>query len=373
MKTTADIVEYIQLRLDLAHILYQSVVPDTQDEEGNLYPNPLVIDDQLVMENVDKVAFALGTTTKDLLEGTRTNLWNEKFAYFKLYSEAIYAERAALLHVSYGEYSLMQAIFGDKDERVEASYRPRYNIAAVQSRLLTFMDRNSQIMQEAKPNGGTMKNFRAQMNCFYHFKKIEGLYQRFLDVVRRGEVLFFKALKGELTEIEQHEYNFIVSALGIHDAVMSYDERLYYPLLCIRRELYLSENLTTFFDYVNISNWPLQKMFRCIEFWEDDSRLQYLVSRFPYIKNSIRTASCEIENFYCIYDWEDEQGNITDGEPVYVAKTQDELGEDATYLKVLKQLCAPASKGGLQGSKPREVDVPRVMARLNLQKEAEKR
>jgi len=132
------------------------------------------------------------------------------------------------------------------------------------------------------------------------------------------------------------------------------------------KDVIKKEGYTNFFAYVKVNTPQMLNPWRCAEFTDDKALVEKYVNMFPYAKNEMRHYAMDVLNFVCSFYWKDEEPVYNSDllevaweenyefeyEPdkmqrIYVRKTSEEMNGDEEYAEKLRQLSAPATKGGV--------------------------
>lgn len=371
MNSPQDTAEYIQLLLDEAQIPYPVLVPQVLDEDDEFFQPPLFYDGHLVAWSINLVAHGLGTTKEDLIQGTRKHNWGDKFPYFQLAQEANFADDCAAHGRGYGAQRILDAIFCEEDKVPKTNYTPFFDRKQVAKRLKATVTEYSKIYPDIYQEGCDLVNIKVGTENLYHFKKMPEMVKEFFELVTRAEELFFRCLESELTQEEIFEYNFLVSALGIHDLYMGNTDWMYHSLVIRRKELYKKENMPNFNDYVGFNSVSMvNRFFRCPEFLDDKESVQKIASYIPLLKSQIRQIAMLMKKYHCIYQYKGENTQISPIQEIYLDKTKAELGTEQKYIDILEKLSSPRAQGGLNTkyensfSEKLQDNLPKISARI---------
>lgn len=391
MRKAQELEQFIKTWFDLYGFNYREIVGSVEVAEFEFVDAPIADGDSIFLENVEKAAEAFGVSVDDLvsMKSDVLRAQFEKYPYFDLLRDFNLAYQAAFYIPGYKEARLVDAIFRD-DFKTSDNLSPKFDFDGVIVRLNDLLKQYDSVFPGSYHAGASMRDLRISTRCFCHFDKINVLCSSFLAMVDRAKALFFKALDCDLTATEVCEYNLIVSAIGLRDAVMVGRGNLYYSTLVKRRDVYKSENFTDFFSYVRLSRSRFINPYRCAEFVADRELVQKFTTIYPHMKAEMRQYARDVENYRCIFRWSDEperepsdeileaycNGKISGEElseatglvVVYVPKDGDELGMDQAAAKQLQVFAGPVTLGGVANADfPYSVgvDLPRITARLN--------
>lgn len=350
----------------------------------------MVENGELNIKMVARAAEILGTTVDAILDmdDERVLKWYWKFPLLQYKSGLERTYQRSFLGSCASETLLMMAIMGVKYTRPKPA---RFNYSCIKERMLDLLNDYDIASPGTVHQDATIEHLHFETSGICHYDKITQMVDSFVDMVARGEELFFKALHQDLSEDEVGEYNIIVTATGMKDKHYVIHDGLYYSDLVACRNVYLSENCTDFFDYVLLDKTATFSPWRCIEFIKDRQRVEKYFSLVPQAKGLMREFTFRALRFECSFTWSDapvlsdeaieelsmehtwiarklktEYGGKAPT-VVYVPKTADELGDDGQYLEMLKRLSGSANKGGIKlpaHGAPIETDIPKVMARI---------
>lgn len=338
------------------------------DEKEACHELPLVEEGQLNMPLVEKAALLLGVDVGALLEtdDIAAGKWLHKFRYFRYRSPFEQAYKRSF-HDSkyYDTVRLMEAIFENRYIPVSPT---RYDYQDVVKRMIALLREYDKSAPGVYHEGATITKLNIRTENFSHYEDISDLVNSYIKALDRAEELFFLAWERELCKDEIHEYNFLVTALGLRDrCCVSYP--LYYDWLRALVPAYKEEGYKDFDSYVRVHSAHDLRPWRCAEFVQDRDLVQKYIDIFPYDKPMMRQFATEVSKFECIFTWSDaplvefqpderfEQifadMNLPQNDPsqetttIYVPKTAEELSGDDTYAAMLRTLSGPPSKGGL--------------------------
>ena len=186
---------------------------------------------------------------------------------------------------------------------------------------------------------------------------------------------------------EIYEYNFLVSVLGLQDAlfhkqhnpkdtiesIAGQKDYLHYNLLKNLIPVYKQEGVCDFYAIVKIHENHLFEPWKCTEFCNDRKLVQRYVDVFPEAKSEMRKFSMAVGHILCEYSWSDEINDANDKwrYKAYVPKTIDELDGDAVSIDLIKTLSGPPKLGGVTTARrlsvadeSSEEQYTRMMARI---------
>lgn len=392
MKNAKKIESFIRSVFEVYGLNYSEYF-STYTEEDEKVDLPMVMDGELDMTMVHRAAEVLGEDVEDLLSmnSKRTAKWQNRFPYIDHKQSFEYACSRSYYGKSHDTLRLMESIWD-----VEYSNKPlRYNFNEVTERLRALLKEYDKFAPGTYHEGATIKHLHINTATFCHFAQLEQMMASFFEMVDRARVLFFKALEQDLGAEEIKEYNIIVSVLGIQDRCVPQRGNLYHSMLCKLAPVYKAEQQADFFDYVMLDPAKEIAPWRCVDFIRNRDLVQAYINIVPGAKKAMREYALLITQFHCSFTWSDaapltyspaSEGKINEIdrmvqythlhdafgglEPtsIYVPKTSEEIGEDGYCVDILKQLTAPAVKGGISvpvGPRGRLLDIPRIAARIS--------
>lgn len=338
------------------------------DEKEECHELPLVEGDQLNMLLIEEAARLLGIDVETLLEtdDVAAGKWLRKFRYFRYRSPFEQAYKRSFHDSNYYDtIRLMEVIF---DQHYAPVPPTRYDYQDVIKRMIALLHEYDKSAPGVYHEGAEIRKLNIRTDNFCHYKDIGDLVSSYIETLDRAEELFFLAWERELCQDEIHEYNFLVTVLGLRDrCCVSYP--LYYDWLRALVPAYKEEGYKDFDSYVRVHCAHDLKPWRCAEFVQDRDLVQKYIDIFPYDKPMMRQFATEVSKFECIFTWSDaplvefqpderfEQifadMNLPQNDPpqetttIYVPKTAEELSGDDTYAAMLRTLSGPPSKGGL--------------------------
>lgn len=362
------------------------------DSKGKKREVPLLTNGAL---NEDAVRFAsriLGISVEDITACNYAAMFKlrDKYPYFAHYKALDKSYEQNICGPYYAEYKIKESIFGRKQP-----VPFRYNLVSVRDRLIEQLRELDRHLPGSYHEGAKIQDLKISYQKICHYGEIKAFIEEYLQMINRAGELFFKALETDLGEEEIHEYNLLVTVLGIRDFVCAQLGELYYDNLVKCREIYRQENLPNFYDYITLSPARSFAPWRCAEFSEDRELVQRYINYHPYFKFVMREFAMKALYFKCDFAWSDakheqlyddkwltkeDYANIT-GEPapeknwvlerteVYVPKTAEELEDNAEYARRLLVLGGSEKQGGIiyptDRNKP-DNEVKRITARMPL-------
>lgn len=339
-------------------------------KNGKLQRIPLIRTGKLDEEAVRFASRILGISIADIMACNYEAIakWKGKFKYFSHYKKLNNAYEENIYGRGYAEHKLKEAIYG-----IRLPLPVRYNLFNVRDRLIAQLRELNVHLPGTFHEGAEIMDLKFRVHKICHYDGIADLIDSYLQMIERAGELFFKALIEDLCEEEIHEYNIIVSAVGIKDFVFTHKGNLYYDNILNCREIYRRENLPNFYDYITLCPTRSFSPWCCAEFIEDKELVQRYINYHPSYKFVMREFAMEVLNFKCDFAWSDakllclydgdlisdEEYEILVGEPVpdvirvpertevYVPKTTEELEDNETYARTLLTLSGPEKMGGV--------------------------
>lgn len=362
------------------------------DSKGKLQIVQLVTKGKL---NEDAVQFAsriLGFSVEDILKCNYEALSQRRdaYPYFEHYKGLDKAYEQNMLGFRYAEYKLREAIAGHS-----LPMPVRCDLLGIKNRLVEQLRMLEGHAPGTYHKEADITDLKVSFQKICHYEKIGDFLEAYLQMVERARELFFKAIATDLCEDEIHEYNFLVTVLGIRDFVCTDSGNLYYDNLIRCREIYREENLPNFYDYIRLYPDRYIHPWRCAEFTEDKELIQRYIAYNPYHKFVMRDFAMSVLNYKCDFVWSDakliplyddellskENYEILIGEPapessrvperteIYVPKTKEELDDNEVFAQRLLVLSGPEKMGGLifppYRNKP-DNEIKRIMSRMPL-------
>lgn len=349
---------------------------------------PLIIDNRL--------AHTLGMTVDEIksMDKNAAMRWSNKYPFFKYYRsyDLQWSLKSRYADGVTQEDMLLKAIFG---EMANVDVKERYDYEDVKRRLVSQLKKIDEAIPGTYHDGASFTKLEISTEVFLSFPQASKMLSSFIDIYNTVERLFFKALTDELSNDEIQEYDFLVSFLQVTDIVMP-SSLMTYDLVKSYRSVYLAEDYHNLTSYARIRSFIGTSPWRCKEFFDDLDLVQKFATIFPETKAQMREFSMKVSNFECFFTWsdakpityspeeEEEMREFCDmvgedylepqdraKEPtlIYVPKTNEEMLDWAFYVKQIKKLAQPSSKGGLLLPKPEADaqslhDVRRTMMRV---------
>lgn len=370
MTKVEKIEEFIRECFEMYGLDYEEFA-DSSVDTGDIPEELLEIKDGLNMHGVMEAAKVLGVSPEAILnmDEDTTAKWYKKYPYFSYITGFDQAYRRSFHGDSYDTIRLLEVLFNKKP-----CAPTRYDYDDVLKRLISLLKKIDKSIPGTYHENAEMTQIGIYTENFCHYEKIAELVESYIAMVKRVEGLFLKAMTMELSIEETHEYNFLVSTVGIEDQVCHGYGFLYYDLLKKFIPVYQEEGYADFFSYVRISPLRVPKLWRCAEFASDKDLVQRFVEVYPRAKPLMRDFAMQVTKFSCRFTWSDaepirfspeEEAELDDlartlgEEPlseenrgkvqtlVYVPKTTAELNGDNQFADMLRVLSGPAKLGGV--------------------------
>lgn len=288
--------------------------------------------------------------------------YEKSYPFFELFRE--YLEISKKHYSGYwrvgAEERLIEKIFGTEGYRFDKD--------TIKKRLYDTLREIDKLMPGVYHRRAEMKNLTVETKLYVSFPKVSAMFNSFLDMVDRAEVLFFKKLNGALSEEQEQEYSFLSKTLELRDLFTNNPIDLSFDSF---KELYQKEGYTSLNDYAVIGR-PFFRSFpwSCVELYSDDATLQRIVKRFPYLKKEMREYYLMSTRYLCIFSWSDEECDYYEmmdpdndvyeefyGERtkpvypiqrIYVEKMDAEMEDWAEHTPVIKRVIGSSAKGGVR-------------------------
>ncbi len=341
------------------------------DKDGNLLPEVIPFASEI-----------LGISETDLFNCNEDALyrWMRKYPYFKYISpfEVAY-ERTYFDGAAYDVRRIYEVLF---DKRLDGSCPTRFDYADIKSRLISQLREIDKSLPGTFHEGATINHLQISTNNFCHFAEIKEMTESYLSMVDRAITLFLKAVKKDLVVEEIHEYNLLVSVLGLSDCSLR-SHYIYYSVLVKTRDLYASvtrENIRNDIAFTHSMDFM---PWRCADFIDNEVLVRRYLEAVPEAKGRMREFGVKASNFECIFEWSDakpiqyspeEEAEMAyidhmlgekpiplekrrkENTTIYVGKTEKELAGDDKTAKALIGYCRPIRLGGLESKRPSAAD-----------------
>lgn len=376
MKKIDRITDYVSDLFDRYCMHSFGFFSDYDEETDSTVDVPLFRTGKVDDETLTKISVHFGLT-KEEIKNTDANAaeryWN-KYPFFSLYHQYrhlwAWNQKYKDPEPTATEY-LFNAIFCD---RRGIPVRIRYNLASVKERLIEQLKEYDKLFPGTYHEGAEILDLKIATQTIFSFPQCPDMVRSFVEMVNRLKELFFKAITQDLCEDEANELNFLATWLIAKDRVdintiVTYDNILRF------REIYRKENLESFYDYVVIKAPFFDSCpWRCQEFFDDISLVQEYVDVYPLAKSKMRQFGMELTKFSCDFQWSDakpitfsdeEELELADFDDIcglehtpieerakertriFVEKNRSEIYGWGSYIKTLKKVYGPVSKGGV--------------------------
>ena len=326
-------------------------------------------------EIIRAITSCIGLTKKEIINMDRqaaVKYWN-KYPFFSLYNQYI---KTWSWHKNYigemptAEELIFKAIFSE-GENIYGE--PRYNIDELHARLIDTLKEIDMVVPGTYHKDANITNLQISTQIFFSFPQCVDMVRSFVDMAKRMEELFFKALQQELCEEDANELNFLASCLNATDVVMP-SKVMNYDNVRTYRNAYLEENYQDFFLYVKIRKFIKSAPWRCQEFFDDMDLVREFLHIFPCAKAQMRRFVQDVTKFSCCFIWSDAkpiqysdedaellaiademlgEQTLSDNDSakevthVYIEKTLRETDGWDKFIRRLKKVTGPSSKGGI--------------------------
>lgn len=370
MTKVEKIEEFIRECFEMYGLDYEEFA-DSSVDTGDVPEELLKIKDGFNMYGVLEAAKVLGVSPEAILnmDEDAAAKWYKKYPYFSHITGFDQAYRRSFHDDSYDTLRLLEVLFNKK------SCAPtRYDYDDVLKRLNSLLKEIDKSIPGTYHEDAEMAKIGIYTENFCHYEKIAELVESYMAMVKRVEELFLKAMTMELSDEEIHEYNFLVSTIGIEDQVGHGYGFLYYDLLRKFIPVYQEEGYADFFSYIRISPLRAPMLWHCAEFASNKDLVQRFVEVYPRAKMLMRDFAMQVSKFSCQFIWSDaesvrfspeEEAELDDfdrmlgKEPlseenrgkvqtlVYVPKTVAELNGDDRFADMLRVLSGPVKLGGV--------------------------
>lgn len=347
-----------------------------RDHNDVWHDEPIVVDGELQLPVVEQAAYILGVSVDDLLNMNERAVfkWFDRYGYFREMHYFQDAYRCSFHDKkSWKEWRLIEEMLQ------KPAFPTRYDFKEVMRRMLELLKEMDKSVPGTYHKGAEINKLSIYTQNFTHFNKIGLMVDSYLEMIARAKSLFFKAWDCNLSEDEVSEYNFLVTALSLHDCCYGRD-LLYYDLLKQFIPVYKEEGYRDFKSYVKILVSDLFEPWKCAEFVQDRNMVQKFLNVCPQAKPAMRQFALDVSQFACLFVWSDspmipcgwtkeekaelaavginpkhlEYDDAFDDVPlaqepirILVPKTEEELDGDGQYAEQLRLLSGPASLGGI--------------------------
>lgn len=376
MKKIDKITDYVSDLFDRYCMNSFGFFSDYDEESDSMVEVPLFRTGKVDDETLTKICVYFGLTKEEIKntdEVASTKYW-DKYPFFSLYHQYIYLWKWNQQYKdpapSAAEY-LLHVIF---DDTKSIPVRIRYNFDSVKERLIEQLKEYDKLVPGTYHKDAEITDLKISTQTIFSFPQCPEMVRSFIEMVNRLKELFFKTIKQDLCEVEVNELNFLATWLIAEDrldigTVITYDNILRF------REIYRKENMESFYDYVVIKA-PFFECcpWRCREFFDDISLVQEYVDVYPQAKSKMRQFGMELTKFSCDFQWSDakpitfsdeDELELADFEDIcglehtpiekrakerthiFVEKNRSEIYGWGSYIKIIKKVYGPVSKGGV--------------------------
>lgn len=305
-----------------------------------------------------------GLSNEEILSTSEEGLnkWYKKYSFFYHLPRFIAAYQASYL--GDGEdvamARLVNAIWGEGS----CKYPTRYNMDDIRERVVVKLKELDAIMPGTYHKNADMLHFTAKTEQFCSYPQIGEMIYSLLQMIYTAKELFFKAKDRDLSENEKLEYNFLVSVLGIRDAVSL--KLLYYKNVVALRNVYAEEGYKDFYSYVRLMNYKELNPWRAKEFLSDKALMQAYLNEYAEEYWKWKEQSKKIAKIVCSFFWSDApimrepdwvisipelDDDSNDGIPemttIYLDKTDEEMRSDKELAEKLLACFSCKANGGL--------------------------
>lgn len=404
MTHAQEIENFVRSSFDQYGIPYTSILGVQEFDDGHFEDTPIAFGDNIIMENVEKSAIALGVSKEAILnmDDGVVDAWIKRFPYFvSAYKYKIFRE-AAKFSKDDEPIFLLQSFLGNRNSISEKDFSVKYDVAKIKRRLIGLLKSYDKEMPGAYHEGAEITNLRVRTATICHFPSGREMFSQYADMIDTFLSLFYKAFDADLLPSEISEYNFLSSVLGVYD--ISYPKskgNLYYDMLKKFIPIYKQEGYSEWYYYINFSLSHTLSPYGCAEFLDDKNLVKRFCDFYPEMKKEMRKFSLLLSKFECEFVWSDAKPIMLSEEEelemqktefyvpiseraleptlVYVDKTKSELSDDVKYFDILHTLSGPEKYGGIAISSipavPRSAlngNINRLIARFEALREGTK-
>lgn len=375
MSDIEKISEFVEAVFDRYKISKYEFFFTFNDRTMEEIPQPLFPSGELDDETLHKITTCIGLTKDEIINTdmqAAKKYW-DKYPFFHLYHQYMAAwswHQNFIGEMPTAVELFMKAIFSDEDD-IRGEHR--YDMDGLRARLINTLKEIDQALPGTYHQDAEITNLQISTQIFFSFPQCGDMIRSFIDMVKRTEELFFKALHEDLKEEDANELNFLASWLNAVDVVMP-STIISYDNVCTYRKAYLDENSKDFFSYVKIKSFISTDPWRCQEFFDDMDLVREFLYIFPHAKAQMREFARDVTKFSCYFVWSDAEPvrfsdedekmlddmdamlgfePLSDSERakevthVYVSKRPEEMLGWDTFAKQIKKAAAPTSKGGV--------------------------
>lgn len=376
MSKIEKVTSYVLDLFELYHMNTYGFLEDYDDELEENVEVPLFRFGEIDEETLQKLSVNFGLTKDEILNtdaDAAKRYWN-KYAFFRLYRDFIEQwkwNQQFRDPMPKAEEYLLNAIFGSGKG---IPVRVRYNIPSVKERLIEQLKAIDEYVPGTYHEGAEITDLKIATQTIFSYPQCHAMLNAYLEITERVKELFFLAIKRDLTQDEANELNFLVSWTDAVD-VATPSTKITYDVICAYRNVYIEEAYDDFFAYVKFKRFALSNPWRCTEFFDDIDLVNKLFYTIPQAKGEMRKFALELTKFECDFLWsdaepirysEEEEKELEDIDNwlgarhipveerpkartrIYVDKNRSETYGWGKYIKVLKKMSGPVSKGGLE-------------------------
>lgn len=306
-----------------------------------------------------------GLTDEEILTTSEEGLnkWYKKYSFFYHLPRFIAAYQMSYLgdDEEVAKARLINAIFGENS----CKYPARYHTEDIQKRLIEKLKELDTVLPGTYHENAEMREFDVDTEQFCSYPQIGEMIYSLLQMIYRAKELFFKAKDRDLAENEVLEYNFLVSVLGIKDAVSN--KYLYYKNVVALRTVYKEEGYKDFYSYVRLMNYKDLYPWRAKEFLDDKALMQAYLNEYAEEYWKWKEESKKIAKIVCSFVWSDETSvvkeldfgikipeldnypdeDVLERTTVYLDKTTEEIRSDKEAQEKLLACFGCKGIGGL--------------------------
>ena len=240
------------------------------------------------------------------------------------------------------------------------SFESRYDYADVKDRLLLQLRKDSELVPGLFYEGQELLELTIHTEHFVSYD-IEEFINAFLNIVKRVDSLFHKAISEGLTEEERIEYDFYVLTLGIK-MIGPGPKYAFYRNIVLYNDYYKDHQYDELTSYLRFDFWHYDyyQPWRCMEFTDDKNLAQKFFDLVPEAKKQMREFAMDVRYFECTYVLSNPKSLISEDEEeptspevYYIEKPKEELEDDYDYSVKLATFASPPLKGGIRAVIPK--------------------
>ena len=360
IKTKKQITEYIKkfcktYSLDYTDFFYQY---DKEDEYCLNRKSAPIFGEDSIESKLPQLSELFGLTYDEITTCSEEGLnkWKNKYSFFTHLPAFFMAQKKSEYSEDFEAEWLIQAIFKNSNEW---RFAPRYDIKDIKERTIKKLQELNNIMPGIYHKGATINDFRMETEHLCSFSKIGEMIYSLLGMLNTAKELFFKAIRKDLTESEELEYNFLVTVLGIHDVASTHC--LYYRNIVLLRDVYKEEGYANFYSYAKLVTFRYLCPWRAKEFANDIELVQAYINEYNMCYRDFANFSKKIGRFDCSFIWSDEpfvkdkddvapEGMFDDIQQrtnIYIEKSLSEMRGDNEYIEKYTRLAGSPKQGGV--------------------------